>query len=99
MTAADLYSREIWWAMTAFATAVGLWILAFGKSPAMMVLAAVLLFLPHLIGAPHPAEMAGTPPPELSSLFASRSLAVGMAVWVVLGLLGAQMWLREDAKD
>ena len=98
-SAADLFSREIWWGMTGLATAAGLWIVAFGSGPVGVVSAAALILAPHLVGAPHPVELAGTPPPELASLFASRTLAVGMAVWAVLGLLGAQMWLREDAKD
>lgn len=92
MSAAELVPRQIWWAGTAVATAVGLWLLAFGRGWAAWAPAVVLIALPHLIGAPHPHEFEGPTPPELASLFAGRALGVGLVAWVLLGLFAASLW-------
>ena len=97
MTAADLAPRQIWWVATAIATAAGLWLIAFGKTPVVWAAAAALILAPHLIGAPHPAQVFGAVPPELAAAFVGRTLAVGMAGWVLLGLLLARF--RQGAHD
>ena len=98
MAAADLTGRELWWAGTVLATAFGLWQLAFGKSAPAWALGAISILMPHMIGAPHPAQMTGpAPPPELAALFVGRSLGVGMAAWVVLGWLSGGIWDRMRA--
>ena len=55
----------------------------------------LLLLAPHVIGAPHPDKFHGGVPPELGGLFGGNALGVGMAAWVVLGLLAAHLWNTE----
>lgn len=95
MSAGDLTGRHYWWAGTVATTAVGLWLLGFGKSAQSWALGALLVLAPHMIGAPHPDQMSGPVPPELAALFVGRSLGVGMAVWVILGSLAATIWSRQ----
>lgn len=94
MAGGDLVARQVWWVGTVLATGAGLALIGFGRSGAPWGLAVVLIAGPHLIGAPHPAEMTGPVPPELAALFAGRTLGVGMAVWLVLGLVAAHLWGR-----
>ncbi len=94
--AADVAPRQIWWFGTVAVSTLALWLIAFGKSWSIWVVAIVLLLVPHLIGAPHPTEFLGPVPPELAALFASRALGVGLAAWVLLGLFSAYFWQREN---
>jgi len=94
-SAGELFARQVWWLSTILLTATGLWIIAFAKHWVPWVLGAVLILVPHLIGAPHPEELQGVVPPELAGLFAGRSLAVGLASWVCLGGLAGRLWNRE----
>ncbi len=98
VAAADVGERQLWWWGTVAATAIALALIAFGKSPIAWVAAVVLLLTPHVIGAPHPDTLAGSVPPEIASLFASRALGVGLAVWSVLGLLAGYFWQKESAE-
>ncbi len=95
-SAADVGARQIWWFSTVGATALALWLIAFGRSMISWGVAAVLLAAPHIIGAPHPEKFHGGVPPELAGLFASNAMGVGMAAWVVLGLLAAHFWNQEE---
>lgn len=95
--AAEVTPRQIWWAATAVATAVGLWLIAFGTGWVQHILAVAIVLAPHVIGAPHPAVLTGAPPPELASLFSSRALGVGMAAWAFLGLFAAHFWRKTAA--
>lgn len=97
MAGGDLTGRQLWWAGTVLATGLGLWLIAFGKTGPAWALGALLILMPHMVGAPLPAQMTGPAPPELAALFAGRTLAVGMAVWVVLGWLGGGAWDRMRA--
>lgn len=95
MAGGDVVARQIWWAGTVLATGAGLALIGYGRSAALWGLGVVLIAGPHLIGAPHPAEMTGPVPPELAALFAGRTLVIGMAVWAVLGLTSASLWNRR----
>jgi len=94
----DLGDRQVWWWLTSFATALALGMIAFGKSLTFWVIAVVLILAPHLIGAPQPDSFAGAAPPELAALYASRTLGVGLAVWVLLGLLSGYFWQSESTE-
>ena len=96
MVAAELASRQVWWVGTVVATIAGLSAIAFGKGWIQWGAGLVVIALPHLIGAPHPAAFGGSVPPELAAEFASRSLGVGAIGWIVLGLLSAHFWLKEN---
>ncbi|WEF24758.1 CbtA family protein [Paracoccus sp. S3-43] len=97
MAAANITQREIWWLATVALSAAALWLIAFGKSWATWAPAIVLAALPHLVGAPHPAELTGPTPPELAAQFAGRALGVGLVAWVALGLLTPSLWSRGRA--
>ena len=96
--ASDITARQIWWFATAAATAAALWLIAFGRSPGMAAVAAILLLAPHLIGAPEANGYAGTSPPELASLFAARALGIGLAAWAALGALAGFFWQGAESK-
>ena len=82
---AALETRQIWWFATALATALALWLCAFGGRSWHIALGIALILAPHIIGAPHSHDFHGTAPPELAALFATRSLGVGCIAWLILG--------------
>lgn len=96
--AAEIGERQIWWHGTAIATALALALLAFGRKPALWVIAALLLVLPHVVGAPMPVAYAGPVPPELTGLFAGRALGLGLFSWGLLGFFAAWLWSRDPNK-
>jgi cobalt transporter subunit CbtA len=95
MNAADVESRQIWWFGTVAATAIALWLIAFGRNWAMWGAAIILLAAPHIIGAPMPDTLTGPAPPELAAEFAARAIGVGLAVWATLGLLLGAAWTAK----
>lgn len=95
-TAADLQMRQLWWIFAVIASAGGIAAIAFGHNWAIWGAGIVVLLLPHLIGAPHPHDLAGVAPPELAGLFAGRALAVGAAAWSILGLSAGYFWSAHD---
>lgn len=95
--AADLSARQIWWVGTAIATAGGLALIGYGRNLVAILAGAVLLALPHVIGAPEPESYGGVVPPELAASFAARALAVGLLAWAVLGWLAGRFWSQEPA--
>lgn len=95
MAAADLAARQMWWTGTVIASAAALWLIAFGRNWAAWGTAIALLLLPQIIGAPAPAEFTGPTPPELAAEFGARALGVGLAGWVILGLM--LFWLLSTA--
>ncbi len=96
--AADLGARQLWWAGTAAATAVGLGLIAYGRGVPMVAVAVLLLAAPHLIGAPELEGFSGVAPPEVAAAFAARVLGVGLAVWALLGWVAGYVWAKEAAK-
>jgi cobalt transporter subunit CbtA len=94
---ADLTLRQLWWAGTALATAGGLWLLLRHRTVPLMAAGAVLLALPHVIGAPQPAAaFSYTVPSELAAAFAARSIGIQAALWLAIGLLSSYFWARSD---
>ncbi|GGA06032.1 CbtA family protein [Neptunicoccus cionae] len=93
--AADVAARQVWWFGTVGVTALGLWLIAFGKSPVVWAIALLCLAVPHIIGAPHPDTFTGPVPPEIAAHFAARALAVGLASWAILGMLSGYFWNKE----
>lgn len=83
--AAPLAARQLWWAMTAAATAGGLALLLLQPRPAWMAAGVVLLAAPHLIGAPQPAEYASTAPESLAHQFRVVATLTSLLFWLVLG--------------
>jgi len=96
MASADVTSRQIWWFATVAMTGGGLWLMAFHQGLKIYGLAAVLLLLPHTVGAPRPDELAGPVPPEIASLFAARAFGIGLLIWAWLGALTAHFMAAEE---
>lgn len=87
--AAELVARQLWWLGTAVATAAGLGLIFLQSRGVLRAAGAVLLVVPHLIGAPHPAVPASLAPEELQAQFRVVTLIVNALFWVLLGLLSA----------
>ena len=91
--AADLTARQIWWAGTALATAIGLTLIAFKPANSWKALGIAILMLPQIIGAPK-APLGGVVPTELNAAFAAASLGTMAMFWVVLGALSGALYNR-----
>lgn len=98
MSAAGLVERQTWWIFAAAATASGLWLLVFPKKPLAAAAGIVAIALPHLVGAPHPAELSAQVAPELASRFAAASIATSAVFWVCLGWLAGALYARSAAE-
>ena len=82
---APLLERQLWWLATAVSTGGALALLAFTRRAPWAILAAILIVLPHLIGAPQPAERAAAAPATLTHHFVVASTVVNFLFWVLLG--------------
>lgn len=91
--AADLVSRQVWWLLTVALSVTGIALIAFGGLTRAL-LGILLIVIPHAIGAPHIDTYFGIAPPELAALYASRTIAVAAASWVLLGTLAGWFWSR-----
>ena len=92
--AAPLTDRQVWWAATALATAAGLGLLVFGRRALLAVLGVALLVLPHVIGAPLPAEFHSAAPEALAHRFAETAFATSLLFWAALGALSGYFYQR-----
>jgi len=90
--AAELQHRQIWWIATALVTAGGLYAFLRLEAPWLRVLAVLVLLVPHLIGAPHPAAPESKVPAEIAAHFASLSLAIQAALWLATGFAVGVLW-------
>lgn len=93
---AVLEDRQIWWIATVLATAGGLILAMVVKNPWAKLGAAIIIAAPHVFGAPQIDTYYGVAPPELSALFATRSLGVAAVSWVLLGGLAGHFWSRQS---
>lgn len=85
---ADVTHRQLWWAVAAASTALGLWLLSRRN-----IIGALALALPHAIGAPK-AIGEGVVPAELIRNFAIASLGAALVFWIVLGAAGGYLFNR-----
>jgi cobalt transporter subunit CbtA len=84
--AAPLIERQLWWLATAVSTAGGFGLLLFSKRPASATLALALIVLPHVYGAPQPAEHTASLAPEvLVHRFATLVMLISFLFWAALG--------------
>lgn len=94
---APLEARQQWWLLAVMCTAIGLAVVAFGKSPWRWAGIGILA-LPYLIGAPSPptAAFINHSPRVINELtvlahqFISATAIANAAFWLVLGL--AAVW-------
>lgn len=93
--AADLAARQVWWLSAVATAAIGLWLLAFGRSALWNVAGIAIMALPHVVGAPHPhGGEAGVAPPELAARFAATSIVVSAVSWALIGWLAGTFYER-----
>jgi cobalt transporter subunit CbtA len=85
--AAPLTARQLWWIATALATAAGLGLFVFRRSILAAALGFCLIVAPHLVGAPHLAEVHTNVPELLSHQFATNVMLTSLLFWVLLGSL------------
>ena len=88
MPAADLFPRQVWWTATALATAAGLALIAFRRSPLFAVIGVALIVAPHIVGAPQPASFETAIPEGLHHQFVVAVTMTNLVFWVVLGAAG-----------
>ncbi|MCS0504395.1 CbtA family protein [Ancylobacter mangrovi] len=85
MPAADLMARQLWWIGTAAATATGLGLLVFGRSPLLAALGVAVIVVPHAIGAPQPPSYETPIPEALHHSFVVASTVASFVFWALLG--------------
>jgi cobalt transporter subunit CbtA len=93
--AAPLVQRQLWWLAAAGSTGSGLALLAFTKRAAWALLAAALLVLPHLYGAPEPdAPIADAAPATLAHQFTVAVTVISLLFWLSLGAAAGYFYRR-----
>ena len=90
--AGPLVARQVWWIFTAVTTAAALWLFLTSDKAAPKISAAILLFLPHIIGAPQPDGFESKAPAELASQFVATSLGLQALLWALTALSVAALW-------
>lgn len=83
---AALLDRQIWWVGTAVATAAGLALIAFARSPWAALAAVALIAAPHIVGAPKPPAPPAIPH-DLEHGFVVAVIVTGFLFWAILGAL------------
>ena len=83
--AAPLLDRQLWWLGTAVATGCSLALIAFTSRARWTILAAIMIVLPHLYGAPEPPENIAAVPAALSHHFIVAVTVVSFLFWLILG--------------
>lgn len=86
MPAADIDPRQVWWVATALLTAGGLGLVAFGRSLAFGAVGALLIVLPHVIGAPQPVDPSTAVPEALHHRFIVAVMVTTFVFWAILGV-------------
>lgn len=97
--AGDLVGRQIWWAGTAVATGLALWLFLRMDHAVARLGAVVLLLAPHMIGAPHVHAFESKVPAELAAQFAALSLAVQALMWSIAGVAIGLLWPRLSSSQ
>jgi cobalt transporter subunit CbtA len=92
--AAPLADRQIWWVATAVATAAGLGLIFLNDKPALTLLGIVAIALPHLYGAPQPAEHGSLAPESLAHRFIVAAVLTSFLSWAALGALTGWLYRR-----
>jgi cobalt transporter subunit CbtA len=93
MISADIIARQSWWLGTAFATSAGLGLIAFTRQWLFWLAGAVLLLLPHVIGAPLRPQGQDAVTADIAAHFVAASLFTSAVFWCVLGTSAG--WLHD----
>ena len=96
---AELNAAQIWWALTACATAAGLSLIALarGRWP-WRIVGLLLIVAPHLYGAPPVAPPLTDALRDLSRQFAAISVATQLAFWLTLGGVGGFLLAKPASR-
>ena len=97
MAAADLFSRQVWWLGTAASTAVGLAFIFLVRRLMWAALGAVLIVVPHLVGAPHASGPGVGLPSELIIEFGIASIVTNLLFWSALGIAAGIFFEKQSA--
>jgi cobalt transporter subunit CbtA len=89
---AGLAQRQLWWIVTALATAGGLFVFLRFEAPWLRAVAVLAMLAPHFVGAPHPAAPESKVPAEIAAHFAALSLAIQAALWLATGFAVGVLW-------
>ncbi|WP_152555738.1 CbtA family protein [Methylomarinum vadi] len=95
---AELVARQYWWLATVCATAAGLGLLFLQNHQALKLAGALLIWLPHAIGAPQPVVAASLAPAALEAQFIQATAVSNLLFWLVLGGLSAALAIRFQPK-
>jgi cobalt transporter subunit CbtA len=93
---AELAARQIWWVFAVAGAALGLGLMVFMPRIPWKVLGAVVMIIPHVVGAPQPGSVGGAVPPEIAGHFVAASIVVSAIFWVMLGGLSAALYRRFE---
>jgi predicted cobalt transporter CbtA len=97
---ADITHRQIWWVATVALTSAGTWLIS-GQSSrnwSVRFAGAVLVLLPHVVGAPA-AVGESSVPRALIIQFACTCIAGAGLFWIVLGVCGGCLWDRFNTRS
>jgi cobalt transporter subunit CbtA len=94
--AAPLVARQFWWLATALSTGGALALLAFTRRAFYAFLAVVLIVLPHLYGAPQPADFAAATPEALAHRFVVTATLASFLFWAALGASTGYFYRRFE---
>ena len=83
--AAPLFDRQLWWLGTAAATGGALALMAFTTRARWAMLAAIVIVLPHVYGAPEPPEASAVASTALAHHFIVAAAVVNFLFWLILG--------------
>jgi cobalt transporter subunit CbtA len=85
--AAELGQRQTWWWATVLVTAAAFLAVARFKTPIVLIIAAIAVLVPHIIGAPPPPVPDGVvgPPAGLAADFVVATLLQMLILWLVAG--------------
>ena len=97
--AADLFPRQVWWLATAFVSALGLALLAFGNLQIWKPVRFILLIAPHVSARHMHRRGRLAQRHELASHFVMTTLFAGAMMWLALGIAMAYMLQRMDARQ
>jgi cobalt transporter subunit CbtA len=94
---APLLDRQIWWVTTAAATGAGLAMLFLTRRATWALAGVGLLVLPHMFGAPQPAEYKSAAPELLAHQFVVAAVITSLLFWALLGSLTGFLYKRFQA--
>lgn len=92
--AAPLQARQLWWVMTAAATAASLGLFVFARGWVWKAVGLLLLVVPHVIGAPQPEVHGSAAPAALAQAFIGATAAANAVFWLALGGLTGWFYRR-----